>query len=78
MNIAGETKINHLSYDIENNKVISKDSDNIMTHCLGTDFNSLYPFSMGSILSEQNNYLRKYMLNVIAIMMKMQRRVTFL
>jgi hypothetical protein len=47
VNIAGETKVNHFS--IEDDHVISKDTENIMTHVMGVDFNSLYPFSMGSI-----------------------------
>jgi hypothetical protein len=53
-NIAGETKINHLYY--EKNKVVSRDSENIMTHVIGTDFNSLYPSAYGSIRTPWNPY----------------------
>jgi hypothetical protein len=58
VNIAGETKINHLYIeefaDPKINKqslfrVVSKDSEKILSHIMGVDFNSLYPFSMGSI-----------------------------
>jgi hypothetical protein len=47
INIAGQTKINH--FEIKDQKVVSKDSENVMTHVMGVDFNSLYPFSMGSV-----------------------------
>jgi hypothetical protein len=47
VNIAGETKINH--FITKSGKVYSKDTDNVMTHVMGLDFNSLYPFAMGSI-----------------------------
>ena len=46
INIAGKTKINHLWY--ANQRVYSKDSQHIMTHFLGLDFNSLYPSSFSS------------------------------
>ena len=47
-NIRGETHINRLHYDIETNKVISRDTPNIVTHVIGDDFNSLYPSSFSS------------------------------
>jgi hypothetical protein len=53
-NVAGETKINHLYF--ENDKVVSRDSVWPMTHSTGIDFNSLYPFSMGSIRTPFNPY----------------------
>jgi hypothetical protein len=37
-------------------RVISKDNANEMTHVIGVDFNSLYPFSMGSIRVPWNPY----------------------
>ncbi|KAA6364323.1 MAG: hypothetical protein EZS28_040150, partial [Streblomastix strix] len=40
-NIKGETHINKMM--LEDMKVISYDSDNVMTHITGVDFNSLYP-----------------------------------
>ena len=46
VNIKGKTHINHLKY--ENKKVISYDTEHIMTHVCGTDFNSLYPSSFSS------------------------------
>jgi hypothetical protein len=54
VNIAGETKINKFYY--ETGKVISKDTDNVMTHAIGVDFNSLYPFCYGSIRTKWNPY----------------------
>jgi hypothetical protein len=47
INIGGETKINKFHY--KDGKVISKDTENTMTHAIGVDFNSLYPFCYGSI-----------------------------
>jgi hypothetical protein len=49
INISGETKINKFKFDMENNKVISYDTENIMTHVQGIDFNSLYPSGSASI-----------------------------
>jgi hypothetical protein len=48
LNIAGETKINKFRYDEENNSIYSEDTNNIMTHVTGVDFNSLYPSSYSS------------------------------
>ena len=42
-NRRGITKINRLKYDEVNNKVISYDTQNIVTNVMGTDANSLYP-----------------------------------
>ncbi|GHU18657.1 hypothetical protein FACS189472_07300 [Alphaproteobacteria bacterium] len=54
-NVAGETKINHLSVAADG-KVESTDSEHVMTNVIGTDWNSLYPFSMGSIRTPWNPY----------------------
>lgn len=43
INLKGLTKINKLKYDPETNTVSNYDTENIMTHFVGTDFNSLYP-----------------------------------
>ncbi|GHU21130.1 hypothetical protein FACS189472_13550 [Alphaproteobacteria bacterium] len=52
-NISGETKINHLCVD-SLNRVVSRDSSWTMNHANGVDFNSLYPFSVGSIRTPSN------------------------
>ena len=43
INLKGITKINKLSYDPTTHTISNHDTDNIMTHFVGTDFNSLYP-----------------------------------
>jgi hypothetical protein len=57
-NTAGKTKINHFRIEEYTDpmvnkqtlyRVVSRDTDHVMTHVIGVDFNSLYPFSMGSI-----------------------------
>jgi hypothetical protein len=53
-NVAGETFINKLYY--LDNKIISKDTPNIMTHICGVDFNSLYPSVYSSIKSNLIEY----------------------
>jgi hypothetical protein len=58
-NIAGETHINHFGY--ANNKVISFDQKDVMTHVIGVDFNSLYPSVGASIHSELNPYTYGFM-----------------
>ena len=55
-NIKGETHINKFRYDAVNNKVISYDTQNIMTHVVGVDFNSLYPSSFSSTKHDFNKY----------------------
>jgi hypothetical protein len=62
-NIAGETHVNRLYYDIVNKKVISKDLEWIITHIVSFDFNSLYPSDYSSIYSEKFPYTghRMYM-----------------
>ncbi|GHU18507.1 hypothetical protein FACS189472_06950 [Alphaproteobacteria bacterium] len=64
-NIAGETKIKHLYVEeyadpLINKqllyRVVSRDSKWTMTHVIGIDFNSLYPFSMGSVRAPWNPY----------------------
>ena len=54
VNVSGETHINKLYY--EHNKVISKDTDNIITKIIGLDFNSLYPSVFSSKQHEFNRY----------------------
>ena len=56
VNIKGETKINKFKYDEENKTVVSYNTDNIMTHVLGVDFNSLYPSSYSSNENVNNPY----------------------
>ena len=48
VNISGITKINKLYYDLDTNTIYDKDTDNIMTHFLGVDFNSLNPSAFSS------------------------------
>jgi hypothetical protein len=59
-NIAGETPINYFETD-SNNQIHSIDTDNIMTHVTGLDFNSLYPSAFSSIESKNNPYKEMYM-----------------
>ena len=54
VNIKDETHINKFRY--EENKVISYDTPNIMTHVVGVDFNSLYPSSFSSTKHDFNKY----------------------
>ena len=66
VNIKGVTKINKFKYQVsevinsdENEtvkSVVSCDTDNIMTHVLGVDFNSLYPSSYSSEKNVNNPY----------------------
>lgn len=56
VNIKGSTKINKFKYDIDNKTVVSYNTDNIMTHVLGIDFNSLYPSSYSSNENTNNPY----------------------
>ncbi|KAA6376462.1 MAG: hypothetical protein EZS28_028009 [Streblomastix strix] len=53
-NVAGETKINQLKYI--NGKLISKDTDYVMTHLLTLDFNCQYP----SVMSSEPHKFIKY------------------
>ena len=48
VNMRGLTRINKLKYDPETNTVSNYMTDNIMTHFLGVDFNSLYPSAFSS------------------------------
>ena len=52
VNLAGITKINKLYYDLDTNTIYDKDTDNIMTHYMGVDFNSLYPSAFSSTQHE--------------------------
>jgi hypothetical protein len=58
-NIKGETHINRFSF--KDNYVFSKDTNNIQTHVIGLDFNSLYPSSFSSIENVNNPYSKMYM-----------------
>jgi hypothetical protein len=71
INISGETKINKFKFDLENNKVIIYDSENIMTHVQGIDFNSLYPSGSASI----KNDMIKYTDNVMHMPGRFKRRM---
>ena len=48
VNIAGETKINKLVYNARIKNIEVRQTDNVMTHAVGFDFNSLYPSSFSS------------------------------
>jgi hypothetical protein len=48
-NITGKTHINRLIHEIDNHRIISRDTENIITHVCGVDFNSLYPSPYSSI-----------------------------
>lgn len=56
VNLKGITRINKLKYDSEKNEVSNSMTDNIMTHFVGVDFNSLYP----SCFSSNTNPFIKY------------------
>ena len=56
VNIKGSTKINKFKYNEDNKTVISYDTNNLMTHVLGIDFNSLYPSSYSSNENVNNPY----------------------
>ena len=53
-NVQNETHINHFKY--EDGKVISYDTQHVMTHFCGVDFNSLYPSSFSSVKNANNPY----------------------
>jgi hypothetical protein len=61
-NVSGTTKINKLHFDAEREKIVSKNTDNIMTHVTGVDFNSLYPSSYSSLPNEMIDYTNFRML----------------
>ena len=56
VNLRGFTKINKLYYNPETNTVYNKDTNNIMSHFVGVDFNSLYP----SVFSSNSHPFIKY------------------
>ena len=60
VNIKGETLINRFRYvsssEGKDDKVLSIDTDNVQTHILGIDFNSLYPSTSASIKHDFNRY----------------------
>ncbi len=49
LNLKGKTHINKLIYDPETKTVKCIETENIMTHICGIDFNSLYPSSFASV-----------------------------
>jgi hypothetical protein len=51
-NIADETHISYLTYDYIKKKVYSTNTENIVTHICGVDFNALYPSANSSIPNE--------------------------
>ncbi|KAA6386525.1 MAG: hypothetical protein EZS28_017947 [Streblomastix strix] len=51
-NIAGKTHLNELTYDEQQNKVISQDNENVTTYVFALDGNSLYPSSYSSVKNE--------------------------
>ena len=56
MNLRGITHINKYRFDAIHNKIISYDTEYVITHVVGIDFNSLYPSSFGSIKHSFNKY----------------------
>lgn len=56
VNISGLTHINLNRYDSATNKIINFDTGHIITHIIGSDFNSLYPSSYSSIKHPFNPY----------------------
>ena len=52
VNLSGITKINKLYYDLDTNTIYDEDTDNIITHYMGVDFNSLYPSAFSSTQHE--------------------------
>ncbi|KAA6402765.1 MAG: hypothetical protein EZS28_001710 [Streblomastix strix] len=62
-NSAGKTHINELTYGEQQNKVISQDNENVTTHVIALDGNSLYPSSYSSVKNENILYIhhRMYM-----------------
>jgi hypothetical protein len=61
-NIAGETHISYVTYDYINKKVYSTNTDNIVTHITGVDFNALYTSAYSSIPNEMIEYTGNKML----------------
>jgi hypothetical protein len=61
-NIAGETSISYLTYDYINKKMYSTNTEYIVTHITGVDFNAFYPSAYGSIPNEMIEYTGNKML----------------
>jgi hypothetical protein len=61
-NITGETHISYFTYDYINKKVYSTNTENIVTHITGVDFNALYPSAYSSIPNELIEYTGNKML----------------
>jgi hypothetical protein len=59
INIAGETKINKLKYNIKNNKIESNVREKETIHILGINFNGLYPSGKSVIKNELTKYTNK-------------------
>jgi len=49
INLKGVTRINKFSYDVDENIIMDTDTNNVMTHFVGVDFNSLYPSTFASV-----------------------------
>jgi hypothetical protein len=61
-NIAGETHISFLTYNNINKKVCSTNTENVVTHITGVDFNARYPSAYSSIPNEMIEYTGNKML----------------
>ena len=61
VNLAGITRINKLYYDLKTNTIYDKDTDHVMTHYMGVDFNSLYPSAFSSTQHEFIPYTNRKM-----------------
>ena len=55
VNIKGSTLINKLKFDEKTNIITDYDTNNVVTHCFGIDFNSLYPHAFSS---EKHPFIR--------------------
>jgi hypothetical protein len=61
-NIVGVIPISYLTYDYINKKVYSTNTENVVTHITGVDFNTLYPSAYSSIPNEKIVYTGNKML----------------
>jgi hypothetical protein len=62
LNIAGETIISYLTYHYINKKDKSTNTENIITHITGVDFNALYSSAYSFIPNEMIGYTGNKML----------------
>ena len=56
VNLRGETCITRLHFDEEANKVVVRYTDNVVSHVVGVDFNSLYPSACSGNWHSFNKY----------------------